>query len=99
MAAVAGASRAGYDQRGNAARDAGTEEKLMQYEPGLESAVRRHEELTAGLDGLATRSGEHSAAVVWGGPHDYSYLMRAISSLTHGHWPPPAEEYHRVVMD
>ncbi len=71
----------------------------MDREPGLESALRRHEELAIHL------SGDHHVRVggapvrEWGGASERNYVMSAISTMTHGHWPPPADEFGRVVMD
>lgn len=71
----------------------------MPHEPGVESVIRRHGELASRSEGLVGPVARGAVATKWGRQEDQDYVRRAIGGLTHGHWPPPADEYGRVVMD
>ena len=71
----------------------------MPHEPGVESAIRHHEGRSSRSEDLVGPVARGAVATKWGRQEDQDYVRRAIGGLTHGHWPPPAEEYGRVVMD
>ena len=72
----------------------------MHHQSSSESIIPRHDEDAAhGETALRPVPETGAPARIWGGDADRAYVRRAVTSVAHDHWPPPADEYARVVMD